>query len=473
MDYRRKSSRNDEPAHDTPLHSRLFIVTEKGVTETDLRDAFSRFGHIEDIKIPRDHHTGESKGVAYIKYFKTSDAAAAIEGMNFKSLPNVNRPIKVMVAANRSEIQSEDHNEDKFKRIFIAVPNSMNEEELKNVFSEYGPVEYVRMQKDKNGESKGFAYVKFKLFSEAARAIEECAPKYRAIFAQPKSQRRPGPETYFESNIGQLTASTMNMTNSLMSAMNTQPDGYTCVNFMCNPNISQNQIRKIFDIVPGMTSCQLFFDLVNNCSKGNVAYSNPVSAAYAVKKLHNFEYPPGCRIFVKPNYNKFPPVEKGSESISNAFTNLKNAISSQANSSSPDLVQLAAAIAEASKLIKKAAAGVTDDEIPDGNDLNYCSVSLPPRQPLADIDSTVAKRCFLVCKPQPPPLPVLRDIFCRFGDLINVYTLPGKTVGYARYASAQAADNAIKTLHGAEVCGVVMKVLEAEEAPPKKVKYDH
>lgn len=62
----------------------------------------------------------------------------------------------------------------------------------------------------------------------------------------------------------------------------------------------------------------------------------------------------------------------------------------------------------------------------------------------------------------------MRDIFCRFGNLISVYTLPNKTVGYARYSTVESADEALNTLHGAEVCGVRMKVVEADEEVPSK-----
>ncbi|CAG9783262.1 unnamed protein product [Diatraea saccharalis] len=470
MDYRRKTGRNDEPSHDSPTYSRLFIVSDKKTTEEEIRDAFLKFGTIEDIRMPRDHNTGMSKGVAFIKFSKTSEAAFALEEMHLKTLPGYNRPVKVMVAANKSEIQTDDDS-DKYRRLFITVPHQTTEEEIKDYFSAYGRVDDVYMQKDRNtGECKGFAYVKFRRFSEAAIAIEECDQIYRAIFALPKGHNRRQ-ETSFESSINSL-ASTSTKRNALFSAMKTSPEGYVRVNFMCGPFLTQRQVERIFDIVPGMVNCQYFVDLMLNCGKGTVTYSNPVSAAYAVEKLNRFEYPPGVKIFVKPDNFNFDPQEQNFSNVSHLVTNLKNTIATSANSSSPDLAQLAEAIAEASKLIKMATTGITDDEIPDLNDLNYCSVKLPTQQPLADIDSPVAKRCFLVCKPQPPPLTVLRDIFCRFGDLINVYTLPGKTIGYARYASVKAAEEAMKVLHGAEICGVRIKVLEAEdEAPPKKTKY--
>lgn len=479
MEHRRKYGRGEDSSEDHPTYSRLFIVCERRLTEDNFRESFSKFGTIEDIRMPRDHNSGEPKGIVYIKFARTSEAAKALEEMNFKVLPSSSRPLKVMVAANRSEIQSDDEDHEKYKRLFLNINKSSNEDELQEYFGQFGEIESINIQRDRtSGESKGFAYVKFRKFSEAAIAFEQCDKKYRAIFALPKGHGRR-PETTFESNISHIARSSSNMKNSLVSMMNVRPEGYTCVNFMCCPYLTQLHVEKFFDIVPGMVKCQFFVDLVRNFGKGTVQYSNPVSAAYAVEKLNKFEYPPGLKIFVKPNNSKFEPHEHKFNDIPNVVSNLKNAIATTANSSSPDLAQLAEAISEASKLIKMATTGVCDDNVPDSTDLNYCSVKLPPIQPLANIDSTVVKRCFLVCKPQPPPLTVLRDIFCRFGDLINVYTLPNKTVGFARYASASAADEAMKTLHGAEICGVRMKVIPAEEridddeSSSKRTRYEN
>ncbi|XP_064076872.1 RNA-binding protein 45-like [Vanessa tameamea] len=507
MEHRSKYSRNDEKdSEDSPIYSRLFIVCDRSLKEEQFRTAFSQFGCIEDIRIPRHHKTGEPKGIVFIKFSKTSEAAKALESMNIKFISNSTRTLKVMVAANRSEIQSEDYNYEKYRRLFIHIPKDMTEDILEENFKKFGFVEDVLIQRDREtGTSKGFAYITYQKFSEAAIAFEECDRKYRAIFAQPKGYKRN--ETSYETNIKGLANSTTagNQRHSLMSMMNVNPKGFTRVNFTCSPYLTQMQVDTLFDIIPGMANCTYFIDLLKNIGKGSVLYSNPISATYAVKKLNGFEYPPGQSIFVEPANPNLAPYECDFPNIPSAVNNLiqflekpgtrnrdpginhvsemaimtakknvnnlRNLISLTAKSSSPDLAQLAEAIAEASKLIKVATSGASGISNPDTKDLNYCSVRLPAPQPLAHIDSPVAKRCFLVCKPQPPPLTVLRDIFCRFGNLINVYTLPNKTVGYARYTVRESADEAIRILHGAEVCGVRIKVIEAEaEAPAKKIR---
>lgn len=215
MEHRRKYGRGEDSSEDHPTYSRLFIVCERRLTEDNFRESFSKFGTIEDIRMPRDHNSGEPKGIVYIKFARTSEAAKALEEMNFKVLPSSSRPLKVMVAANRSEIQSDDEDHEKYKRLFLNINKSSNEDELQEYFGQFGEIESINIQRDRtSGESKGFAYVKFRKFSEAAIAFEQCDKKYRAIFALPKGHGRR-PETTFESNISHIARSSSNMKTRL------------------------------------------------------------------------------------------------------------------------------------------------------------------------------------------------------------------------------------------------------------------
>lgn len=455
---------NRRISKDHPKYSRLFIsYGGNNYTEPELRDAFAKFGIIEEIRIPKNHNTGEPKGVAYIKFSKTSEAAAALEEMHNKYVGRSSRPIRVMVANDRSSINSNEHfDNETAKRVFITVPRNATELELEEYFTQFGDVHTVLLQRDRNtGDSKGFAYVTYKSFLGAACATEDADRKYRVVFAAPKNTNKRS-NTAFESNINILAAPT---DDGLLSMMNVAPAGYTRVCAMCSPFVHKFYIEKLFGLIPGMLECQYVVDLIREHPKVYVTYSNPVSAAYAVQKLHNFEYPPGEKIFVKPDFSETYQRRAVRSEIPKAINNLKTAMNSVATAT-PDLKQLVDAIAQASSLIKTMTTGVEESDTKlDSTDFNYCSVPVPAPKPMAEIDSPVAKRCFLVCQPQPPPQSVLRDIFCRFGSLINVYTLPNKTVGYASYADANSASEAIRVLHGAEICGVRTKVLEAEDRP--------
>jgi len=47
---------------------------------------------------------------------------------------------------------------------------------------------------------------------------------------------------------------------------------------------------------------------------------------------------------------------------------------------------------------------------------------------MAPRDSTIARRVFIVSHPERFTDEVLRDAFCRFGNLIDAYFVPGKSV---------------------------------------------
>lgn len=73
------------------------------------------------------------------------------------------------------------------------------------------------------------------------------------------------------------------------------------------------------------------------------------------------------------------------------------------------------------------------------NDINFCSVSLPSPQPLASTTASCAQRCFIVCSPHSLPTHVLKKVFCRFGNLIDVYLLNNRNCGYVKFATVESA----------------------------------
>lgn len=473
-----QSTRNDDRNDDKPPYSRIFVVCNKQLRVEDLRPAFEAFGHIEDLHMPRDRNTGESKGIAYIKYSKTSSAALAIKEMHLKTIQNSSKPVRVMVATHKNDTHST--NDEKYKRLFIKVHKEATESEIKQHFSEYGQVESVHLQRDKlTDECRGFAYVHFKTFVDAAYAYEGCDKKYKAIFATPKDELKRSRNSIdnfvgsFHSSNSSITKDSfsdhyshtrddMNKRDSISSLIRSRPQDYDTVSVTCSPQVPQKYIERLFNIIPGMTQCKYTSDTYNGYCKATITYDSEKSATYAVERLNNFEFPSGEIISVKPDDN---PINKAANNLTNMIV---NSFKNSGDAANPDLMQLADVIAQASNLLKAATSGreIKNDLQQDG----YCSVTLPPPQPLASSSTRVAQRCFLVFKPHPPPITVLKDVFCRFGDLIDVSTFPNKTFGFAKYASVRAAQDAIKTLHGATLYGTKLKVLEADEKPTKDEK---
>ncbi|XP_068628779.1 RNA-binding protein 45 [Battus philenor] len=465
MNYSNQNIRNEERKEEKPPHSRIFVVCSKQTREEDLRPPFEQFGIIEDIFIPRDRNTGESKGVAYIKYSKTSAAAMAIQEMHHKTLKNDTKPLKVMVAINRND--SHSSSEDRYTRLFIKVHKEARENEIRDHFVAFGPVESVRLQKDKLTEAnKGFAYVQYGKFLDAAKAFEECDRKYRPMFAIPKEELKRSrnsleTDSFHSSNhsIFCRDSDRFHVKDELNGMIVSKPQGFTRVTVKCYPQVPQRFIEQLFNIVPGMKQCQYSLDTYQGISKAVITYEDEKAAAFAVERLNNYEFPSGETLTVRPDKN---PLNKAATELSNIVNNFKSAI----DAGNPDLMQLADAFAQASTLIKVATCR-PEAHVDQEEDLGYCNIPLPPPKPLAKSNSRVLQRCFIVCKPQPPPISALKDVFCRFGDLIHVSTFPNKIFGFAKYASIKSAQDAIKILNGAIVCGVRLKVMEADERPPR------
>lgn len=121
-------------------------------------------GRIEEIKILKDRD-GSSKGVAYIKYSKTSEAATACETMNGELIGDSPRPIKVLIAASRQMGASSAKNreDEKAQRLFIITPKDFTEDQLYEQFNKYGSIDDVTIVRDrKTRDGKQFAYIKFK-----------------------------------------------------------------------------------------------------------------------------------------------------------------------------------------------------------------------------------------------------------------------------------------------------------------------
>jgi len=437
------SSRVD---HDKPPFSRLFVVCSKQHTAPELKTKFDPYGTVEDVWVVKDKHTKENKGIAYVKYSKMSEACMAVENLDkVKVNEDDEYPLKVLVSQPKSSQSSEGFSDDTaLTRLFLVLPKTIEDDQLKEIAQEYGTVDYVQIVKNRNtGEHKGFGYIKYDRAYDAALALENLDRSYKAVMATPKGdkvkreiKRESNSTTGF--NFG--SANRQTSVGSLDGQRNQyQPIGYADQGNMnlrstgaignrlqvnCATHITADQLCSLFDLIPGLELCDLKKNFATGESKGLaiVVYNSVGSAIYAKEKLNGFEYPLGYKLAVR-----YAPEDE------DGFAN-------------------------------ELPAGVVPGF--GGGGSTFCSAQLPPVRPLADSDTCeCVERLFVVCQPTPPPTNALIDTFCRFGDLIDVFMLKEKNFGYAKYASAEAAAEAMKALHGVEVCGKKLKVLAAE--PPK------
>lgn len=146
------------------MHSRNLVKSAPVAGSAGSYSTVSIAGRIEEVRILKDRD-GSSKGVAYIKYSKTSEAATACETMNGELIGESPRPIKVLIAASRQMGSSSAKNreDEKAQRLFIITPKEITEDQLYENFSKYGAIDDVSIVRDrKTRDGKQFAYIKYK-----------------------------------------------------------------------------------------------------------------------------------------------------------------------------------------------------------------------------------------------------------------------------------------------------------------------
>jgi len=72
-----------------------------GVTEDDLRNAFSEFGVVDSVNVISDKFSGQSKGFGFVEMPDNSEADTAIKALNGSEMQG--RNIKVNQAKPRGE----------------------------------------------------------------------------------------------------------------------------------------------------------------------------------------------------------------------------------------------------------------------------------------------------------------------------------------------------------------------------------
>ncbi|KXJ28338.1 RNA-binding protein 45 [Exaiptasia diaphana] len=455
---------------DNPPFSRVFVVCSKRHTSDDMRIAFEPYGVIEDIWMVKDKVTKENRGVCYIKFEKASSAALACEEMDCKQIGDDPKVIKAMIAQSKHSGSKMDfHDPTTMTRLFVICPKDYTDDDLRSKFENFGDLEYVQIVRDhQTRENKGYGYVKFSKASTASLALENCDKGLKAVWAEPKSAKVAryaaaassvaqayAPQNPFLDQTGIFSAAipqaqptlhqpmefftSQTASNPTASVAETITSSHTPTRLfvIVSVSLTQDQVARLFDIIPGMQMCDLKRNHKTGESKGfaYVTYNSVGSAIYAKEKLNGFEYPPGSKLVIK--YAEDPPSSRNNSesSSSNNIFGSKSSIPGASTAFTLDSSQV------------------------------YTTAGLPAPAPLADPNSEVVSRLFIVCNPAPPPDPVLKDVFSRFGNLIDVYMMKDRNFGYAKFASKDSADVAIEGLHGHEVLGMKLKVMHAD--PPK------
>lgn len=147
---------------------KLFVgQVPKNFEEKDLKPYLAPYGTIHELSILRDKINMSHKGCAFVTYCSKASAELAQQELHDKTvLPGMTRPVQVKPAGTdaRSEL----------RKVFVGMlSKTVQEDEVRAMFQEYGSVEEVTVLRDKEGNSKGCAFIKFGSRQQAQAAINK------------------------------------------------------------------------------------------------------------------------------------------------------------------------------------------------------------------------------------------------------------------------------------------------------------
>jgi CUG-BP- and ETR3-like factor len=136
------------------------------MNEEDIFPTFDSFGPLKDVAIIRDRHTGVHRGCAFVTYWSAVDAERAREALHDKfTFPGAKRAAQVKPAEPSATSEN---------KLFIGMlPRESGEEEVRELFSQFGEIREVYMIRNNDGSSKCAAFLRFNNRESAVQAIEK------------------------------------------------------------------------------------------------------------------------------------------------------------------------------------------------------------------------------------------------------------------------------------------------------------
>ncbi len=90
-------------------NTNLFVGNfSRNLSEEDMRELFSVYGELEDVRLIMDRMTGRSKGFGFVKFVNEDDATTALAELNDKEVDG--RELKITVAKPREERPQREEN---------------------------------------------------------------------------------------------------------------------------------------------------------------------------------------------------------------------------------------------------------------------------------------------------------------------------------------------------------------------------
>ncbi|CAI9114238.1 OLC1v1014910C1 [Oldenlandia corymbosa var. corymbosa] len=174
----RKNGRKD--ASDEEFTNLYFKNVDEDVSEDSLKGKFSEHGTVSNLVIMKDNE-GKSKGFGFVSFSSHEEAKSAVDCLNGTPLGSKTLFVgKAQKKAEREKILQQAHESlrrnisgsSNNSNLFVKnLHDSLDDIDLKALFSSFGYVTSAKVMKYEGGVSKGYGFVHFSCPEEAKRAL--------------------------------------------------------------------------------------------------------------------------------------------------------------------------------------------------------------------------------------------------------------------------------------------------------------
>ncbi|KAI5293942.1 hypothetical protein KEM52_004971 [Ascosphaera acerosa] len=181
--HRRRSTsreRSPEPLNEDERDKRTVFVQQLAarLRTKELIAFFEKAGPVKEAQIVKDRVSGRSKGVGYVEFKDEASVQLAIQltGQKLLGIPIIAQLTEAEKnrQARDPEATTRQPHPQPFHRLYVGnIHFNITENDIRNVFEPFGQLEFVQLQKDEQGRSRGYGFVQFRDASQAREALEK------------------------------------------------------------------------------------------------------------------------------------------------------------------------------------------------------------------------------------------------------------------------------------------------------------
>lgn len=143
--------------------------------DKELEEMFAECGTVKALSVPRRRDTKEAKGFAFVDMNSKEEMEKAIEELNGRELGG--RMITAKLSLPKDKIPKKTKREPPARglnenKMYVGnLPYGVPDDDVKNLFSEFGTVSDVFLARDSNGQDRGFGFVTLSSEEEVTASI--------------------------------------------------------------------------------------------------------------------------------------------------------------------------------------------------------------------------------------------------------------------------------------------------------------